>query len=264
MKCRHCGEYAPDTNYKCPHCGKVLKEDFDPTALKRDAVKKSRPIISPILIIISLGLIIFLYIKFQPFSSKTEPTPQNKTLKLKPVASKKTPSAPTKKETKVANVNENKDNSDIDTSQEQPVETSVDDPVLDEQTEDLYSENDGESVETSSGDHVPGERVDLEQLVEIGKTTIFDFYSDYCPPCKKISPLLTKLDQKRRDIIVIKIDINRKGIKTIDWQSPVARQYELKGIPHFKIYDVQGLLSLEGDPAYERILQLLSQEGIIQ
>ena len=31
MICPHCNMPAPDTNYKCPHCGNVLKTGIDPT-----------------------------------------------------------------------------------------------------------------------------------------------------------------------------------------------------------------------------------------
>ena len=34
MTCPHCNMPAPDTNYKCPHCGSVLKTGIDPTAFR--------------------------------------------------------------------------------------------------------------------------------------------------------------------------------------------------------------------------------------
>lgn len=108
----------------------------------------------------------------------------------------------------------------------------------------------------------PGEEVDIKEYLQKGKTNIVDFYSDYCPPCRKISPLLAKLDVKRDDIVVIKIDINRRGIRRIDWGSPLARQFNLGSIPHFKFYDSSGKLFLEGRDAIIRVYQLLQQEGI--
>lgn len=113
------------------------------------------------------------------------------------------------------------------------------------------------------GSFQPGQEIDIEKLVVSGKTTIIDFYSDYCPPCRKISPLLKKLDDKRDDIVVIKLDINRPGTKgVIDWKSPLARQYKLHGIPHFIIFDASGSRTHEGRPAGDRIMQLLYQERI--
>jgi thiol-disulfide isomerase/thioredoxin len=107
-----------------------------------------------------------------------------------------------------------------------------------------------------------GQQVNLQDHLVKGKTVIFDFFSQYCPPCRRISPLLNKLAEKRSDIVVIKVDINRKDVTGIDWASPVAQQYQLQGIPHFKIYSPEGKLKAEGDAAYEQVVTLLKQENI--
>jgi thioredoxin len=98
-----------------------------------------------------------------------------------------------------------------------------------------------------------GQPVTLADYLVPGKTTIFDFYSEYCPPCRAIAPRLEKLHETRADIAVVKIDINRPGHKGIDWQSPVARQYNLQSIPHFMVYSPDGKLKAEGDAAYEMV-----------
>ncbi len=98
-----------------------------------------------------------------------------------------------------------------------------------------------------------GQPITLADYLVPGKTTIFDFFSEYCPPCRAISPLLVKLHQSRDDIAVVKVDINRPGVKGIDWQSPVARQYQLESIPHFKVFGPDGNLKAEGDAAREMI-----------
>ncbi len=108
----------------------------------------------------------------------------------------------------------------------------------------------------------PGAEFAVEAHLQRGKTNIVDFYSDYCPPCRKISPLLIKLREKRTDLAVIKVDINREGVKGIDWSSPVARQYGLRSIPHFQIYDGQGNLLKEGQEAYMQVILMLAQAGI--
>lgn len=109
----------------------------------------------------------------------------------------------------------------------------------------------------------PGEEIDVTPYLAGGKTTIVDFYSEYCGPCVRIAPLLKQLDEKREDIVVIKIDINRPGIRGIDWKSPAARQYKLESIPHFKIYGGTSSLEDEGEPAYKRIYKLLQESGVI-
>jgi len=98
-----------------------------------------------------------------------------------------------------------------------------------------------------------GQEVKLADYLVPGKTTIFDFYSEYCPPCRAIAPRLEKLHAARADIAVVKVDINRPGVKGIDWRSPVARQYNLNSIPHFKVFGPDGKLKAEGDEAYEMV-----------
>jgi len=71
-----------------------------------------------------------------------------------------------------------------------------------------------------------------------------------------------KLDSLRKDIVVVKININRKEVQGIDWNSPVARQYGLRSIPHFVIYDSTGYRTHEGEEAYQQVMNLLTQEGI--
>ena len=98
-----------------------------------------------------------------------------------------------------------------------------------------------------------GQEVKLADYLVPGKTTVFDFYSEYCPPCRAIAPRLEELHMARADIVVVKVDINRPGVKGIDWKSPVARQYNLRTIPHFTVYDPDGKLQAEGDEAYELV-----------
>jgi thiol-disulfide isomerase/thioredoxin len=90
-----------------------------------------------------------------------------------------------------------------------------------------------------------GAEVKLTDYLVDGKTVIFDFYSDYCGPCKAVAPRLEALHAKRADIVVVKVDINRPGVKGIDWKSPVAVQYKLHSIPHFKVYGPNGKMRAE-------------------
>lgn len=102
-----------------------------------------------------------------------------------------------------------------------------------------------------------GAKVTLTDYLIPGKTTVFDFYSDYCPPCVQVAPLLDKLHQTREDIAVVKVDINRPGVKRIDFDSPVAEQYRLQAIPHFKVYGPDGKLMAEDGPNSPRARQLV-------
>ena len=108
----------------------------------------------------------------------------------------------------------------------------------------------------------PGQNVELKSFLRQGRTNIVDFYSKYCPPCMRISPLLEQLGQKRSDLQIVKLDINRPDVTGIDWRSPLARQFNLQSIPHFKIYDGNGKLLKEGDPAFEQVVAWLKAEKL--
>ena len=104
-----------------------------------------------------------------------------------------------------------------------------------------------------------GSEVALAAHAVPGKLTIFGFTSDFCPPGRMIAPMLDALHEKRDDLAVVAIDINRPDVKGIDWKSPVARQYELRSIPHFKIFDAKGKMIAEGDAAREMVMGWLGE-----
>jgi thiol-disulfide isomerase/thioredoxin len=102
-----------------------------------------------------------------------------------------------------------------------------------------------------------GAPIDLNEHLVKGQINIIDFYSQYCGPCRQISPHLRRMDQERDDLSVIKVDINRPGVTGIDWGSPVARQFKLHSVPHFRVYDAQGRLLADGRPAYQMVIDFL-------
>ena len=99
-----------------------------------------------------------------------------------------------------------------------------------------------------------GQKVALADYLVPGKTTVFDFTSEFCPPCRAIAPMMEKVHATRADIAVVKVDINRPGFKGIDFYSPVARQYRLESIPHFKVFGPDGKLRAEGVEARKIVI----------
>jgi thiol-disulfide isomerase/thioredoxin len=98
-----------------------------------------------------------------------------------------------------------------------------------------------------------GRKVKLADYLVPGKTTVFDFYSEYCPTCRALAPSLKKLHSTRDDIALVLVDINRPGVKGIDWDSPVSLQFDLPSTPQFKVYAPDGKLEAEGRAAYDMI-----------
>lgn len=103
-----------------------------------------------------------------------------------------------------------------------------------------------------------GANVDLAEQRDPARTTVFDFTSEYCPPCRRIAPYLDKLHEGREDVTVVKVDINRPGTRGIDWGSPTAQQFGLQSIPHFKVMDKEGVLIAEGNVAWELVVKWIT------
>ncbi len=99
-----------------------------------------------------------------------------------------------------------------------------------------------------------GEAIAIKDYLVTGKTTVFDFYSEYCPPCRALGPFLEQLHKGREDIAVVKVDINRPGVEGIDWPSPVAKEFGLDSIPHLEVYAPDGTLRAKDDDARNMVI----------
>lgn len=51
-----------------------------------------------------------------------------------------------------------------------------------------------------------------------GKVTLFDFYADWCEPCRELDPYLHELLARRPDIALRKLNI-------VSWDTPLARHH---------------------------------------
>ena len=74
-----------------------------------------------------------------------------------------------------------------------------------------------------------GQTVDISKHLVRGKVTIVEFYADWCGPCRLIAPMLEQL-AKDPKIAIRRIDI-------VNWESPVAHQYNINAIPHVLVYN---------------------------
>jgi thioredoxin 1 len=77
--------------------------------------------------------------------------------------------------------------------------------------------------------------IKLEDHLVRGKVTVVDFYADWCGPCRALSPQLEEMAAKNSAIALVKINI-------LTWHSPVAKQFEITGIPRVQVYGPTGRL----------------------
>lgn len=87
-----------------------------------------------------------------------------------------------------------------------------------------------------------GKKVDIEEYLVDDYVVIFDFYADWCGPCRAIAPQLEKIVNRYDDVILRKIDI-------VNWESDVAKQYNIKSVPNVWVFDKKG--SKMGSPTHD-------------
>ena len=89
-------------------------------------------------------------------------------------------------------------------------------------------------------------RLDLATVLVKDRITVVDFYADWCGPCRRLAPLLEDVVQQDPDVYLCKVNIK-------DFGSPVAEQFQLRSIPHVRVYGRDGKQVGQGSSALETI-----------
>lgn len=79
-----------------------------------------------------------------------------------------------------------------------------------------------------------GEGVTLEDHLASGKITVFDFYADWCEPCRDVDAHMERV-LARGDVALRKINI-------VDWDSEAAKEHlrGVSGLPYVVVHGVDG------------------------
>lgn len=74
----------------------------------------------------------------------------------------------------------------------------------------------------------------------------------WCPACQEAEPKLKQLGRDNPEFVTLKVDIDQG-------ESPVAKQYGIKTIPRYRVYDAEGKMLSEGKEARAQVRAWLGQ-----
>ena len=82
-----------------------------------------------------------------------------------------------------------------------------------------------------AGEDVPA----LEPHAVRGKVTIFDFYADWCGPCRQVDEHVFEVLKRRSDVAYRKLNI-------VSWETPIAKHYmaNVPSLPFVIVYGKDG------------------------
>lgn len=76
---------------------------------------------------------------------------------------------------------------------------------------------------------IEAERVSFDQLIKGKKPLLVEFYTDWCQPCKMMTPILKELKTLMGDKInIIKIDAEKNP--------DAAIKYQVRGVPNMILF----------------------------
>ena len=64
--------------------------------------------------------------------------------------------------------------------------------------------------------------MNVDEIVKANDRVIFDFYADWCVPCKTMDPVFEKIEEET-DIVVVKIDVEE--------EADLAQLFGIQSIP---------------------------------
>ena len=92
-----------------------------------------------------------------------------------------------------------------------------------------------------------------QKVLKSGKVVLVDFWAEWCPPCRAMSPILDMASRKLED----EVDIVKVNVEQSADNGELAAEYGVSGIPNMQIFKggkmvkelvgMRPLMALEGE-----------------
>ncbi len=100
--------------------------------------------------------------------------------------------------------------------------------------------------------NAPGQDADFRGYLAQGRISIVYFYADWCPACRRLTPVMDEINARVPDMQVVFMDID-------EWNTPVTAQHGVNFVPYLKIYDKTGKLIADGRSAKAWLDQAMAE-----
>jgi len=127
-------------------------------------------------------------------------------------------------------------------------EMSPDEGIAGEWVSDMPAAGTPAAEATKGADFTPviqtvrgAKKLDVRRHMVAGRLVVFDFYADWCGPCRQLTPQLESLVKKYPNRVAL------KKVDIIRWGTPVADQFNIRSIPYVEVYDERGKRKLSGN-----------------
>lgn len=90
-------------------------------------------------------------------------------------------------------------------------------------------------------------RQNLKETIEHNQIVIFDFWADWCTPCRRFSPIFESVALRFPDVKFVKVNT--------DLEEELAETFEIRSLPTIAVMKDQDIILLQPGAVSEDILE---------